>query len=192
MTAEDFETAYIENFGRGQFKIHSLPLQAQFAPIYGICIEDWDQDGYLDALMIGNAYSMEVITGSADANPGLYLKGNGKGEFAVAPMNKTGFRADQDAKGVARLGMEDGHSLILVANNDGPLQILRHGTKARYFKPRADEVSATIFLKTIPKGSVNFITGLLTSPMDPIPLLFLPMPQKSMYSIRRDNLGLLT
>lgn len=159
VTAEDFETAYIENFGRGQFKIHSLPLQAQFAPIYGICIEDWDQDGYLDALMIGNAYSMEVITGSADANPGLYLKGNGKGEFAVAPMHKTGFRADQDAKGVARLGMEDGHSLILVANNDGPLQILRHGTKARYFKPRADEVSATIFFKDNTKRKCEFYHG---------------------------------
>src|SRR5690606_12854139 len=45
LRANHLTSSYIENLGNGTFKISSLPLAAQFAPIFGMTAEDIDQDG---------------------------------------------------------------------------------------------------------------------------------------------------
>ncbi|MBA4057961.1 MAG: RNA-binding protein, partial [Marivirga sp.] len=43
--SQRFESSYLENLGEGRFKITTLPLQVQFAPVYGMITQDYDQDG---------------------------------------------------------------------------------------------------------------------------------------------------
>jgi hypothetical protein len=118
----NMHSSYIENLGNGKFSIKALPMEAQFAPVFGITVNDYDGDGNPDALLSGNSQAPEVISGAYDAFTGLYLKGNGKGDFQPATLQQSGFVVDGDAKGMAELTLYSGKSLILIANNNGPLQ----------------------------------------------------------------------
>ena len=144
VTAEDFESKYIENLGQGKFKMKALPVQAQFAPLFGINIDDWDGDDLLDAMIVGNLYSLEVITGRADANPGLILKGDGRGGFAPIPVSKSGFKADQDAKGLARMRIKNGKDVLLVTNNNSRMQVFSNSKTRDYFGANNDDLVALL------------------------------------------------
>ncbi|MFC2126359.1 FG-GAP-like repeat-containing protein [Bacteroidota bacterium] len=120
-----FNTCYIENLGDGTFSIQTLPIEAQFAPVFGILANDYDADGNCDILLVGNSYSSDVETGQYDAFIGLYLTGDGKGNFSPVPGRKSGFFVDRDAKGMAELTKDDGSSIILVAQNSGDLKVFR-------------------------------------------------------------------
>lgn len=115
-----FSSSYIENLGNGTFKLAPLPIQAQFAPVFGMVTDDFDGDGNLDILLAGNSYAMEVTTGRYDALNGLYLKGNGKGAFKTMPGS--GFFVAGDAKGMATLEGAKGEKLILVTQNKDDLK----------------------------------------------------------------------
>jgi enediyne biosynthesis protein E4 len=117
LKATSFESCYFENKGNGNFEKHPLSIEAQFAPINGILIDDFDKDGYLDALLGGNAYGTEPTTGRYDAGTGLLLKGDGKGHFTILNSQKTGFVADKDVKSLAKIKLKDKSNLILIGNN---------------------------------------------------------------------------
>ena len=120
--SECFESSYLENKGNGKFERKALPLQCQFAPIFGMITGDYNNDGHLDILMTGNSYSTEVSTGNYDAMSGLLLVGDGKGNFQPVNSNATGFNADGDSKGMAQINLANNSSEILVANNNDKLQ----------------------------------------------------------------------
>jgi hypothetical protein len=42
---------------------------------------DYNGDGNLDLLISGNFYATEVVAGQYDALDGLYLQGDGRGNF---------------------------------------------------------------------------------------------------------------
>ena len=123
LQATHFASSYIENLGNGKFKMTPLPIEAQFAPIFGMLGEDFDQDGNLDILLVGNNYATEVFTGRYDAFIGLYLKGDGKGNFLPKKVAESGFFVEGDAKGIAKLQGSNGESLILVTQNQDSLKI---------------------------------------------------------------------
>ncbi|WP_345158979.1 VCBS repeat-containing protein [Pontibacter saemangeumensis] len=120
--SENFKSSYIENLGNGKFKMTPLPMRAQFAPVCGITVNDYDGDGHLDMLLVGNSYATEVVVGRYDAFTGLYMKGNGKGQFAPVAINKSGFMIDTDAKGMAELNTGKGSPLVLVASHNDSLR----------------------------------------------------------------------
>ncbi|MCJ8164041.1 VCBS repeat-containing protein [Pontibacter sp. E15-1] len=120
-----FASSYLENLGNGKFRIVPLPVQAQFAPVCGITVNDYDDDGNLDALLTGNSYATEVMVGRYDAFTGLYLKGNGKGGFSPIASARSGFMVDGDAKGMAEIYTGNGSPLLLVAANNDSLKAYR-------------------------------------------------------------------
>ncbi|MDO1446114.1 VCBS repeat-containing protein [Rhodocytophaga aerolata] len=120
--SENFASSYLENAGNGKFNIKSLPVQAQFAPVFGMVVDDIDKDGNLDVLMAGNSYATEVQTGWYDASIGVYLKGDGKGNFTLQPVTKTGFNISKDAKSMVHLPTSDGSSLVLISCNNDSLK----------------------------------------------------------------------
>jgi enediyne biosynthesis protein E4 len=115
--ADCFESSYFENKGNGQFERHALPIEAQFAPIYGIVIDDFNGDGHADALIAGNSYTTEASTGRYDAMTGLLLLNDGKGHFSSEKSAKTGFTADKDVKSMKKIHLANKKNVILVGNN---------------------------------------------------------------------------
>ncbi len=118
-------TSYIENLGNGQFSIIPLPLECQVAPVYGMLAEDFNGDGYLDVLMVGNDFGIEVLQGRMDAFKGLFLKGNGKGGFNVEKFSESGFYVPGDAKALTYVLDEDGGYKVIATQNREKLKIFK-------------------------------------------------------------------
>lgn len=147
--SRSFNSAYIENQGDGSFQIHPLPIEAQFAPIYGILANDYNTDGNFDLLLVGNSYSSNVETGQYDAFIGLFLEGDGEGNFLPVPGRESGFFVDGDAKGMAELTLGDGRSLILAAQNSGKMKVFDAGkSTGEVIRLNTDDVIVEIQYET--------------------------------------------
>ena len=146
--SETFESSYIENLGHGKFSTRPLPIEAQFSPVYGMVTEDYNADGNLDLVLVGNSYATEVSTGRYDASIGLYLQGNGDGNFNSVNVRKSGFMVDKDAKGLSKLILGDGREMILAGINSGKLKAHTANVVKEYYKAVNDDAYAIIRLKS--------------------------------------------
>ncbi|KAA5826427.1 hypothetical protein FPF71_06310 [Algibacter amylolyticus] len=120
---KSFASIYLEN-KNGKFITHQLPIEAQVSSINQIVVNDFDKDSNLDALIIGNLYSSEVETPRNDASHGLFLKGNGQGEFKVLPAYKSGFFVKGDAKDMQPIKVNN-ETYILIAKNNDSLDVVK-------------------------------------------------------------------
>ena len=119
----NFSSVYIENVGNGQFKMKPLPQPAQFAPIYGMLPIDLDRDGNMDVLTGGNFYGVGPGRGRYDAGMGIWLKGNGNGDFKAILPAESGFHLQDEIRDIQLLQHPDGSSSILASRNNQSLQI---------------------------------------------------------------------
>mgnify|MGYP006269462103 CR=1 FL=1 len=124
LQADNFASVYLENTGGGQFAMHALPNAAQIAPINSIVVQDFNQDGKLDAIVGGNMIETEVETPAYDAGKGLFMAGNGDGTFeASLYMPESGLFCPFNVKDIALFKLKGQRPGLIVANNDGPLQM---------------------------------------------------------------------
>ena len=119
--ATTFASSYIENLGKGRFKRTQLPIQAQFSNINDIMISDFNKDGDLDVLTVGNLFASEIETPRNDAGTGLLMLGNGKGDFSVMSNKESGFFANLNAKKIIMISNKQ-QKKLLIANNNEKLQ----------------------------------------------------------------------
>ncbi len=124
--ATHMASSLIKNLGNGRFEIESLPLKAQFSPIKGMRVQDFDGDGNLDVLTVGNDYGTETLTGRYDASIGLLLKGDGQGIFRPVESFDSQFIADGDTKALVQLYDFEDNPIILVSRNRGQLKAFAH------------------------------------------------------------------
>lgn len=117
------QSMYAENQGNGRFALKSLPPKAQWSPVQDMLVNDLNQDGNLDIIMVGNAYNAEPIAGRYDASVGLVLAGDGKGNFKELLYDKTGFVADGDCKSIISLKSKSKNTLFVVSQNAGLLRV---------------------------------------------------------------------
>lgn len=153
-------SAYFENLGSGSFKIHQLPVEAQFAPVNGILVADVNGDEWLDVLLIGNDYGNEVFIGRHDALSGVTLLNDTKGSFEVEQPISSGFYVPNDAKALVRLSGKS-NELIIASQNRDSLKVFTP-TKANrnfIFKPQPLEVSAILTYADGKKQKVEFYYG---------------------------------
>ncbi len=122
--AQTFASSYMENLGNGNFKISPLPNMAQLSSINDIHIEDFNLDGNLDFLAVGNLFVSEIETPRNDAGTGVMMLGDGKGGFTSLPFKDSGFFANKDAKKIIQLTVGDQQWLV-VANNDDRIQVFQ-------------------------------------------------------------------
>jgi len=159
LQAEILQSCYLENLGQGKFRLRPLPIQAQFAPTFGMLSQDFDGDGNLDALLTGNSYASEILTGWYDASIGTYLRGNGKGGFLPLKACESGFLADRDAKGLVQLPGRNGDAWILSGNNDDSLQVFRAQMTAQWLPATPSDVYADVWLHDGRKRREEFYFG---------------------------------
>jgi hypothetical protein len=116
--AKTFASTYIENLGNGKFSMHQLPVKAQFSSINDIIINDYNSDGHLDILIVGNLYNTEIETARNDAGKGLLMLGDGKGNFEAIHKDISGFFAPHNVKVMERIMIKDKPYIILGCNDD--------------------------------------------------------------------------
>lgn len=74
------ETVYLEN-KKGEFTLKSLPIEAQFSPVYSIVSDDVNNDGFKDLILAGNQSHARIRLGNIDANYGQIFLNDRKGNF---------------------------------------------------------------------------------------------------------------
>lgn len=100
------------------YVLNHLPNLAQFGPINASLVEDFNQDGHLDVLSVGNNYGAEIETVRYDSNRGVLLLGDGKGDFKALHPYESGFFVDADAKDMILIDQ-----YIIVSSNNDSLKV---------------------------------------------------------------------
>jgi enediyne biosynthesis protein E4 len=103
LTANNFKTMYLKNTGKG-FVSKELPMQAQYSPVYSITAVDINHDGYKDLILCGNNIYNKILLGRDDANHGLVLLNDGKGNFTYLPPARSGLTIRGDVRSVENIG----------------------------------------------------------------------------------------
>ncbi|MBA4054070.1 MAG: RNA-binding protein [Marivirga sp.] len=122
------------NEGSSPWKLKPLPVEAQIAPVYGILLDDFNDDNLTDILLTGNSYAPDVLSGQYDAFKGLLLSGNGGGTFAPETISQSGFLLDDDAKGMAVMADTTG-DMIFSAANDGYVKVWKNISESHVLIP---------------------------------------------------------
>jgi len=140
--------------------MQALPTLVQVAPVNGMVTDDFNEDGNLDVMMVGNDYGNEVFAGRYDAFTGLVLLGDGKGSFKVINSAKSGFYVNGDAKGLCRLSGSQGDIFIATQNRDS-IKVFTKVNKDNRFeiKPQPMECSADLSHADGRKERVEFYYG---------------------------------
>lgn len=157
--ANNLQSCYIQNMGNGKFRMTPLPINAQFAPIYGIVVDDMDGDGNLDVICNGNDYGTEVFTGRYDALNGLLLKGDGKGGFIPESIRQSGIYIPGDGKSLVKLLGAGGSYLVAAGQNQGPLKIFRLDSVSRTVRLQPMDAYAIIHYKNGKSRKEEFYYG---------------------------------
>lgn len=146
LQATHMATSFIENLGNNKFRISALPMRAQFAPVNGLLIDDFNGDENLDMIMTGNNYGNEPTFGPYDAFTGLVLTGDGKNNFQVQANAESGLFVDGDAKGLARLNYGSKDLYMATQNKDSLRIFTKSESDSAYwvFQPTPLDVSAKI------------------------------------------------
>lgn len=121
----NLKTSLLINNGDGTFDIKGLPIEAQYAPIYGLLVEDFNQDGNLDILMGGNLYNVKPEVGRYDASYGLYLEGDGNNNFKKVSSQKSGFFSKGQIRDMLTINAGRKKLIIITKNND-QMQVLEY------------------------------------------------------------------
>lgn len=124
LKCETFATSYLENLGDDQFELTPLPMEAQIAPVFGLQIQDVNQDDHLDILMVGNFYGNETSAGRYDAFEGCVLLGKGNGAFDYVPQAQSGLYVPGDARGMAEIIVPRQEAYLLVSQNRDSLKVV--------------------------------------------------------------------
>lgn len=120
MMASTLETIIFEN-KEGKFVPLSLPVQAQFSPIYKIVVQDINNDSLPDLLLLGNTDYVRLKMGKIDADFGILLLNEGNGNFRYCPQRESGLRIIGDVKDALWLKTKN-VSYLIAAANGMPLQ----------------------------------------------------------------------
>jgi hypothetical protein len=143
--AETFASSYLENKNENGWSLRALPIEAQVAPVYGILADDFDNDGTQDILLTGNSYATEVLTGRYDAFKGLFLHGDGHGNFKPTNTKHSNFLVDGNAKSLALLIDTKGDRMIIAAQNNDESRVFEsHSTTHKRIKPKPLDQYVTI------------------------------------------------
>lgn len=111
-------TSLLINNGKAGLELKPLPIEAQFAPVYGTELFDIDSDGDTDIILGGNLFSVKPEIGRYDALAGMALINQGSNNFTAMSSGQSGIGIKGEVRHIALLKGKKGSTLAFVRNND--------------------------------------------------------------------------
>jgi hypothetical protein len=100
LQANFLKTAFFVSGADGKLYEKGLPLQAQFSPVFSITVLKNGEADNEDILLCGNINKARLRFGKYDANYGVLLKNDGKGNFSYINQQQSGFHLRGDVRSV--------------------------------------------------------------------------------------------
>lgn len=88
---------------------------AQVSSINDIALNDFNKDGFIDALLVGNNYNISTQLSKLDAAHGLLLLNNKKGFFEQQLQQS--FNIPGDARNIQKIKIKEDAYYIVAINN---------------------------------------------------------------------------
>jgi hypothetical protein len=130
LQANWLETTVFLNRGE-HFEAKVLPMEAQLAPAFGVSIGDFDGDGNEDIFLAQNFFAFDGDTGRCDAGRGLWLAGDGKGNFRAIPGQRSGIKIYGEQRGCALSDYDGDGRIDLAVSQNGAETKLYHNDSAK-------------------------------------------------------------
>ncbi|MEJ7684562.1 MAG: VCBS repeat-containing protein [Segetibacter sp.] len=92
LTANTMETKLWISNPAGKLVERTLPVEAQFSPVFAISVNDFNKDGKMDLLLGGNIKYARVKVGLNESNEGQLFLGDGKGSFRYITQPLSGLK----------------------------------------------------------------------------------------------------
>ncbi len=126
LEAKWFSSVLFLNEGHS-FKPVALPIEAQWAPAFGIGVGDFDGDGHEDMILAQNFSPVHPLKSRLDAGRGLLLKGDGTGLFEAVPGQRSGVLIYGEQRGCAVADFDgDARLDVVVTQNGNATKLLRN------------------------------------------------------------------
>lgn len=119
------ESQLLINNGNGSFEFRSLPINAQFSPVYAIESLDFNEDGKTDLVLCGNFFDVIPEMGQYDASYGLLLEGLGNGQFRALDAS-AGFTVKGQVRQLRIIKDAAGKDLLFVVRNNDASSVFTH------------------------------------------------------------------
>ena len=117
------------NEGGRSFTAKPLPPEAQFSAGFYAGVSDFDNDGYEDIFIAQNFFPVSNPQSNPrmDAGRGLWLKGDGHGNFKAVPGHRSGIKVYGEQRGAA-LGdyNRDGKIDLIVSQNSAETRVFEN------------------------------------------------------------------
>lgn len=165
--AERLESVVALNRG-GRFEVTPLPAEAQWAPVFGISVADFNGDGHLDLALAQNLFAVRPDDNQLDGGRGLVLRGDGRGAFTPVPGDQSGMILYGEQRGAAAADFdEDGRVDLVVGQNGADTQLWRNlgatpGLRIRFLGPpgNPDGVGAVFWpLRAGQRGAAQTVSS---------------------------------
>lgn len=114
---ESFESIVLFN-NNTSFKKQTLPNAAQVSPIKSSIIKDVNGDAFMDIVVVGNHYGVEVETTRYDAGYGAVLLGGSDGTFEFINPTKSGFYVPYDSRHISKITVNNAEMIVVTSNNE--------------------------------------------------------------------------
>jgi enediyne biosynthesis protein E4 len=136
LAAQTLDSTIFWNLGR-KFRTEPLPPSAQFAPVFGMNVADFNNDGIEDLFLAQNFFAMRGEDDRLDAGRGLLLKGNGNGKLAPLDGALSGLKIYGEQRGSAVSDFDaDGRADLAVTQNGAQTKLYHNVTPGRGLRVR--------------------------------------------------------
>ena len=159
LSADNFQSVYLENKGNGKFNWKPLPGLAQLSCLFGMVAEDFDNDGKLDLMINGNDFGTDVSVGRYDALNGLLLKGLGDGTFIPYSIQQSGIYIPGNGRALCMLASAVQTPLLAASQNRGALKLYKLNNKIPIIAAPVNAIAAELMLTDGRKRKVEFPFG---------------------------------
>jgi hypothetical protein len=109
------------NKGGGQYEIKIMSPLVQFSSVHSIISIDINKDGNPDLIMGGNDFYFQPQLGRLDANQGLVLLGDGKGNFTPLSSDKSGLNFTGMMRDIQKINYQQKENVLFLQNDLSPV-----------------------------------------------------------------------